>query len=521
MAAAPPTSDDFVGLVRKSSLIEPDRLDDYLEEQRTLGALPSEPKEIAKALIRDGFLTNYQAKLLLKGKYRGHTISKYKILERLGTSNNSSIFLCEHLSMRRKVALKILPLFKAEDPVALARFYREARAAGSLDHPNIVHTYDHGQEGNHHFLVMEYVDGSSLEQIVGQHGPMDISRASAYIRQAAIGLQHIHQAGLIHRDIKPGNILVERRGMVKILDLGLARFFHDHKDILTQQYNHAAILGTADYLSPEQALASYEVDTRTDIYSLGVTFYFLLAGRPPFEAKAITQKLLSHLTKDPPPLRELRPEIPEALRAVVEKMMAKDRDQRYQDAAAVVVALTPWTKTAIAPPPADEMPRLCSAAQSAGSVETGPAPADATSVPREPVEQRMHTLRTTFGRFVAKFLHPSCSEQPLSSGDLSIPALRTIPPPEQRQTADTASSICCIDTRSDLLRGCGSHRGSEQAAPAGPRRAKQLWMLPAACLVAAVVGGIALGVLSSKPWAASGAKKLDRGVIRPSASYPK
>src|SRR5262249_20649786 len=153
-------------------------------------------------------------------------------------------------------------------PTALARFYREARAAGTLDHPNIVRTFDNGQEGEHHFLVMEYVDGSSLEGIVQKFGPMAINRAAAYIRQAAVGLQCIHQAGLIHRDVKPGNLLLDRRGVVKILDLGLVRFFHDHKDTLTQQYDPSTILGTADYLSPEQTLNSHDVDTRTDIYGL-------------------------------------------------------------------------------------------------------------------------------------------------------------------------------------------------------------------------------------------------------------
>src|SRR5207248_3242922 len=231
------------------------------------------------------------------------------------------------------VALTILPLARAEDPSSLGRFYREARAGGSLDHPNIVRTFDNGLEGDYHFLVMEYVDGCSLEGIIQKHGPMDKTRAATYLRQAAVGLQHLHQGGLVHRDIKPGNILLDRRGTVKILDLGLARFFHDHKDLLTQQYNNTAILGTADYLSPEQAMSSHDVDVRTDIYSLGATLYYLLAGRPPFEAKTVSQKLLAHLTKEPTPLRELRPEIPEELAAVVAKMMAKNREERYQSAA--------------------------------------------------------------------------------------------------------------------------------------------------------------------------------------------
>src|SRR5436309_8762176 len=195
--AAPLTSDAFLELVRKSGLIEQLRLDRYLGKLAALGALSSEPKELAKVLIRDGFLTYFQAKELLNGRYRGFTIGKYKILERLGSGSNSSVFLCEHLAMSRKVALKILPLSKSEDPSSLGRFEREARAAGTLDHPNIVRTHDNGQEDNRHFLVLEYVDGCSLDKIIDAHGPMDSARAATYVRQAAVGLQHIHQAGLI------------------------------------------------------------------------------------------------------------------------------------------------------------------------------------------------------------------------------------------------------------------------------------------------------------------------------------
>src|SRR5262249_3322697 len=154
--------------------------------------------------------------------------------------------LCEHKFMRRRVAVKVLPAAKAEDQASLERFYREARAAAALDHPNIVHAYDIDQDDNLHFLVMEYVDGSSLQEIIKKRGPLSILRAAHYIQQAAWGLQHAHEAGLVHRDIKPGNILVDRMGTVKVLDMGLARFFNDEEDILTKKYDEN-VLGTADY----------------------------------------------------------------------------------------------------------------------------------------------------------------------------------------------------------------------------------------------------------------------------------
>jgi serine/threonine protein kinase len=506
---ASPTSDALVELVRKSGLIEEERLNAYLERRGALGALPSEPKELANAFIRDGFLTAFQAEELLKGKYRGFVLSKYKILERLGSGRNSSVYLCEHLSMRRKVALKILPLAKAEDPSALARFYREGRAAGTLDHTNIVRTFDNGQEGDYHFLVMEYVDGCSLEMIVQKYGPMDISRAAAYIRQAAIGLQHVHQAGLIHRDVKPGNLLLDRRGIVKILDLGLVRFFHDHKDTLTQQYDPTTVLGTADYLSPEQALNSHDVDTRTDVYSLGATFYFLLAGHPPFQGKTFREKLLSHLTKEPTPLRTLRPEVPEGLAAVVEKMMAKDREQRYQSSAAVVAALAPWTESPIAPPPAEEMTQLSPAAQSAGSADASPVPAAAA----EKTVAAPHTWQeqeTCASELPATRPGEPCPVLGRSAFELSILAPPAKSPLDhwdgaagQQQPTDTVNLIAEIDTCSDSIQDLPRDPGSEHPAPA-KLPLWQLRQLAVFCLVCAavvgvaVLGGVALGTLFSK-----------------------
>src|SRR5579864_6828273 len=229
--------------------------------------------------------------------------------------------------MRRRAAVKVLPAAKADDPASLERFYREARAVAALDHPNIVRAYDIDQEENLHFLVMEYVDGSSLQDVVKKSGPLELSRAAHYISQAALGLQHAHEvAGLVHRDIKPGNLIVDRSGTVKILDMGLARFFHDEEDILTKKYDES-VLGTADYLAPEQALDSHSVDIRADIYSLGATFYFILTGSTPFSEGTVAQKLIWHQTRQPKSIQTLRPEVPAEMAAIVEKMMAKDPAQ--------------------------------------------------------------------------------------------------------------------------------------------------------------------------------------------------
>src|SRR6516164_1460235 len=313
----PASSADFLDLVQKSGLVEDKRLAAYADKLRADHTFPADAKGLADRTIRDGILTHFQADQILQGKWRRFNIGKYKVLERLGQGGMGSVYLCEHRLMRRRVAVKVLPTAKADDPSSLERFYREARAVAALDHPNIVRAYDIDQDEKLHFLVMEHVDGASLQEIIKKNGPMDVLRACHYIRQAALGLQHAHDAaGLVHRDIKPGNILVDRNGIVKILDMGLARFFYDEEDILTKKYDEN-VLGTADYLAPEQATDSHNVDIRADIYSLGATFYFVLTGRTPFGEGTIAQKLLWHQTRKPRPIRSLRPDVPDGIAAVL------------------------------------------------------------------------------------------------------------------------------------------------------------------------------------------------------------
>jgi serine/threonine protein kinase len=370
--AAPASNDEFLDLLRKSGVVDEKRLDTHLQKLRAGGTMPSEPSRLAGLLVRDGLLTHFQAEQIMLGKWRRFSIGKYKVLERLGSGGMGSVYLCEHKLMRRRVAVKVLPTAKAADPSSLERFYREARAVAALDHPNIVHAYDIDQDENLHFLVMEYVDGSSLQDIIKKTGPMDVMRACHYIHQALQGLEHAHAAGLVHRDIKPGNILVDRGGVVKVLDMGLARFFNDEDDILTKKYDEN-VLGTADYLAPEQALDSHGVDIRADIYSLGATFYYMLTGRTPFGEGTVAQKLLWHQTRQPKALSQVRGDAPAALSTVIEKMMAKDPAQRYQLPSAVAEALAPWVQGVIAPPQEAEMPRLSPAA-------TGVSPGEATQI---------------------------------------------------------------------------------------------------------------------------------------------
>jgi serine/threonine protein kinase len=356
--AAPTSSEELVELVRKSGVVEDERLQSFLKALQESGTTITQPIPLAQRMIRDGLITTFQAKQLLSGKWRRFKISgKYKLLELLGAGGMGAVYLCEHIHMKRLVALKVLPADKLKDPSAVERFYREGRASAALDHPNIVRAHDIDQDENLHFLVMEYVDGSSLQDVVARTGPMDVTRAAHYVRQAAEGLHHASECGLVHRDIKPGNLLLDRTGTVKILDMGLARFFGAVKDSVTEKYDERCILGTADYLAPEQAMQS-NVDVRADIYSLGATFYFLLTGRAPFEEGSVNQKLIWHQLKQPQPITEFRQDVPAELIAVIDKMMAKAPDQRYQTPLEIVEALEPWTMAPIDPPPEAEMPRL-------------------------------------------------------------------------------------------------------------------------------------------------------------------
>jgi serine/threonine protein kinase/WD40 repeat protein len=340
--SAPATIDDFLDVVRKSNQIDTDRLVAYLDQRRQTDTLPPDPAKLAALLIREGLLTNFQAEQFLQGKYRGFQVGGYRILERLGAGGNGTVYLAEHEVMKRRAAIKILPPHMANDPGVLERFRREAQAVAALDHPNIVRAYDFRQEGPVHFLVMEYVDGPNLEEVMRRTGPLSIAAACDYARQAAVGLQHAHEAGLVHRDVKPANLLVDATGTVKLLDLGLARFSPHGAESLTKQFDENVVMGTADYLAPEQAINLHDVDHRADVYSLGATLYALLAGEPPFHAGTVTQKLLWHQMRDPKPLRDRRPDVPEEVAEIVGHMMAKAPAERYSSCAEVAEALEPF-----------------------------------------------------------------------------------------------------------------------------------------------------------------------------------
>jgi hypothetical protein len=266
------------------------------------------------------------------------------------------IYLAEHRVMEKSVALKVISPAVLDNPEALARFQGEVKAAGRLDHPNIARAYDADQAGDLHFLVMEFVEGANLAQVLEQKGPLPIPHACHYVRQAALGLQHAFEQGMVHRDVKPQNLMLTPKGLVKVLDFGLARLRSERGrgGGLTQV---DTFMGTPEYVSPEQAADARSADVRADIYSLGCTLYALLTGRPPFLEGTAVKLVLAHIEKEAKPLHELRPDVPKELSAIVARMLAKDPAQRFQTPVEVAQALAPFTKpgtkpvSGVVPPP--------------------------------------------------------------------------------------------------------------------------------------------------------------------------
>ncbi len=327
------SAEEFFAVLEKSRLLIPAQL----AQARSIAGPSDNPRTIAKNLARQDLISRWQAGQLLAGRSSFY-LGKYRLIELLGRGGMGSVFLGQHVTMNRRVALKIISRHVSQNPASLERFLAEARAIASFDHPNVVRAYSIDSEGDLYYLVMEYVEGVDLQRLVENGGPLDCHRAVDYIRQAADGLDHAHQRNMIHCDIKPSNLLVNMQGVVKILDLGLARLAGG--DELDAAGSDERVLGSVDYLAPEQAMKNPRLDCRADIYSLGCTLYFLLAGHPPFPQGTLPERILKHQTQAPPDLRAEQPKVPADLAVICKKMMAKKPEDRYQTAAEVSLALT-------------------------------------------------------------------------------------------------------------------------------------------------------------------------------------
>lgn len=337
------TPAEFLDALRRHHLLEPEQLEE-------LGTKHTDLKAMGQDLVRRGWLTVWQVNQVAAGRGASLLLDPYLLLDVIGEGGMGHVFKARHRRLERLAALKVIHKDRVANDDAVKRFHREAKAAARLDHPNIVKVFDANEEKGVHFLAMEFVDGKDLSKLVKEKGPLPIKEACDYIRQAAQGLQHAHEQGLVHRDIKPGNLLLTSKGsVVKILDMGLARFTKSEEGKeLTQE---GTVMGSLDYIAPEQAMDSHAVDIRADLYSLGCTFYYLLAGQVPFPGGEATAKLLKHQMEEPRPVEQLRPDIPPSVAAIVRKLLAKKPANRYQTPAEVVAAIGVINES---PPPAGE-----------------------------------------------------------------------------------------------------------------------------------------------------------------------
>jgi serine/threonine-protein kinase len=359
---------EFVNVVRDKRLLQPDQFD---ELSRALMPRFSDVRTLAKYLVQRGWLTVFQVNQILVGRSQDLLFGPYRILDRLGEGGVSQVYKAWHTDKNCVVAVKVIREELLSNPEAFARFQREMHAVARLSHANIVSAVDSELVGQTNFFAMEYVEGTDLGKLVQLSGPLKFPLACDYIRQASLGMQHAHEHGLVHRDIKPANLLVTGlsktpgppspppkgmrpaggsgqihelgKGVVKILDMGLARLRQsgaagDNPVALTME---GTMMGTPDYLAPEQARNAKDADIRSDIYSLGCTFYYLLTGQPPFPGNSVMQKLFQHQKEEPKPVEAIRSNVPPELPPILKKMMAKQPADRYQTPGEVAKALEP------------------------------------------------------------------------------------------------------------------------------------------------------------------------------------
>jgi formylglycine-generating enzyme required for sulfatase activity len=334
----PATSADLLKVLRKLNLLPAERLRAVAE---LAGTIP-EATHLADELAGRGWLSAYQVGEVLRGRGEGLVAGPYHILEPVGRGGMGQVFRARHTVLEREVALKLILPERLGSQQSLDRFLREAKAAAILSHPNIVTVYDAGQVGDNFYLAMELLEGVNLAEYLGQHGQLPVAEACDYVRQAALGLQHAHEKGLVHRDIKPANLWRTGAGQIKVLDLGLALVLA--ATTLTRE--PGAFMGTIDYMAPEQADDAHKVDIRADVYSLGCTLYHLLAGKVPFHDAHPSARILVRQHQDPTPVIQHRPNLPAPLSGVLGRMLARRVEDRYQTPGEAAEALLPFTAPA-------------------------------------------------------------------------------------------------------------------------------------------------------------------------------
>ncbi len=372
---------DILPIIRNSGALSEKQ---FLEVRTKVhsGELPAESKALARRLVQDGILTEYQSKRFLIGKSHGLLVGKYVILDRLGSGAMGRVYRAHHQLMGRVVALKIIAPEIAASEKVIARFQREMRLVGRLDHPNVVRAFDADKANGLLYIVMEYVNGQSLGQRLKQ-GPLPAVEAVTYAAQAALGLAHAHDQGIVHRDVKPSNLLIAENKQVKVLDLGLGVLMEiDHE--ATFETADGVAVGTVDYMSPEQACGR-GVDGRSDLFGLGCTLYHLITGKQAYQGASPIERLGVRIANRPTPITDYRPDLPASLVAVIDKLLANRPQDRYQTAVEAAEALqalvrprkaaVPAPRPAPAPAPAPADPVHPPAPAPAPAQQSAPEPA--------------------------------------------------------------------------------------------------------------------------------------------------
>ena len=360
MAANAPTITlpAYCALVVKSRLMPSEIVKDQFELWQSRNSNSDDLEAFRRHLVKAGFLSEYQSVMLARGHADGFQLGTYIIQDRIGKGRMAGVFRAIH-STGQVVAIKVLPPSSAQHPMLLSRFQREAKLLIKLDHPNVVRAFEFGESGGKHYFAMEYLEGETLDEMLSRRGKLPVPEAVQIAYQAMRGLEHLHARGMVHRDVKPANIILipgagsslaenALKANAKLLDIGLGKSFFDesggNQSTDLQLTGEGVLLGTPDYMPPEQARNAAAADIRADIYSLGCVLFHCLTGQPPFPDRNLMNQIIRHATEPMRPLGDFLKPVPDGLQSLVDRLTAKHPDERFQTPAEAIQAMKPFIR---------------------------------------------------------------------------------------------------------------------------------------------------------------------------------